>query len=82
MDHNINGKDIDGNGVVDPASDEVGLVQLRQGLVTMLSNETPPYHPLGRKYLLGLIRLPNGQWTYNFETSNEPSTSSSSYEDY
>jgi len=82
MDHNINGKDIDGNGVVDPASDEVGLVQLRQGLVTMLSNESPPYHPLGRKYLLGLVRLPNGQWTYNFATSNEPSASSSSYEDY
>ena len=82
MYQNLNGKDTDGNGIVDPASDEHGLAQLRQGLVSMLSNEKPPYNPLGRKYLLGLIRLPNGQWVYNFDNSNESSTSSSGYEDY
>ncbi len=46
---------------------EVGLIQLRQQLSSMIDKEkNPPYHPLGRRYLLGLVRLPNGTWKYDF----------------
>jgi hypothetical protein len=54
---------------------EAGLVQLRQQLSAMASQETdPPYHPLGRRYLLGLIRLPNGEWVYQFDQTNPVDT--------
>ncbi len=51
-------------------NEKAGLVQLRQQLSSMISNEkNPPYHPLGRRYLLGLVRLPNGTWKYKFNRS-------------
>ena len=75
----INGEDVDGDGVIGATPQEAGLVQLRQGLHTMLANEEPPYHPLGRKYLLGLIRLPNGQWVYEFDHSARRSTGEDDY---
>jgi hypothetical protein len=31
----------------------------------MLARETnPKYQPLEKKYLLGLVRMPNGKWMY------------------
>jgi hypothetical protein len=42
-----------------------GMDQLQTQLDAMLRRETnPKYQPLPEKYLLGLVRLPNGKWTF------------------
>lgn len=62
----LNGIDRNNDGRFDAANDELGLAQIRTDLSKMIANEKPPYHPLGRRYLLGLIRLPSGRWAYDF----------------
>jgi hypothetical protein len=60
----------------DPAAGgegDVGLVQLRQEMDAMIAREDPPYRPVARKYLFGLIRLPDGKWTFSWLTDQEPS---------
>lgn len=66
------GRDLDGDGAIGPQAEELGLAQLREGISTGLKAEDPPYHPIGRRYLLGLVRLPNGGWAYQFDQSGEP----------
>jgi hypothetical protein len=42
-----------------------GFQQLRTQLDAMLARESnPPYEPVERKYVLGLVRLPNGKWGF------------------
>lgn len=69
MNRSLNGADIDGDGLIGSTAEEIGLRQMRQQLLAMLTRENPPYHPLGRRYLLGLVRLPNGRWVYEFGRS-------------
>ena len=75
IDRSLNGADIDGNGAIGNTAEEMGLKQLRQQLLAMLSRENPPYHPIGRRYLLGLVRLPSGSWVYQFQRSGGASSS-------
>lgn len=67
IDRSLNGVDVDGDGSIGNTAEEIGLKQMRQQLLAMLSRENPPYHPIGRPYLLGLVRLPNGRWDYRFD---------------
>lgn len=69
LDQCLHGADLDGDGIIGGTPEEFGLTQLRNEISVMLRSEDPPYHPLGRKYVLGLIRLPNGQWAYKFDRS-------------
>jgi len=65
--HAVYGLDLDYNGIIGNNPDESGLIQLRAILSEMVANEVdPPYTPIGKKYLFGLIRLPNGDWVYKF----------------
>ncbi len=65
--HAIYGNDLDHNGIIGNNPDESGLVQLRAILSEMVANEVdPPYTPIGKKYLFGLVRLPDGNWVYKF----------------
>ena len=52
---------------------DIGLVQLRQEMDAMIAREDPPYRPVARKYLFGLIRLPDGKWTFSWLTNQAPS---------
>lgn len=59
------GVDANGNGQIEPNAAEAGIEQLHAQLGAMLARETdPPYEPVPRKYLLGLVRLPDGKWVY------------------
>ncbi len=63
----INGEDLDGDGVVGSHDGELGLKQLEENLQQMLQNESDtPYEPVSRRYVLGLIKLPNGRWDFDF----------------
>ncbi len=43
----------------------LGIRQFRTQLQAMLARETnPPYEPVSRRYVLGLVRLPNGKWNF------------------
>lgn len=61
---NLNGADTDGDGIVGNTPEEYGLRQLRAELEAMLAREDPPYTTVSRWYLLNLIRLPTGEWTF------------------
>jgi len=59
------GLDANGNGRIDPVTAEAGIDQLQTELQAMLNRETnPAYEPLPRKYVLGLVKLPNGKWSF------------------
>jgi hypothetical protein len=59
------GYDADGNGRIDATAAEAGLVQLHAQLDAMLARESDPkYAPLPKKYLLGVVRLPDGRWIF------------------
>ena len=59
------GHDADGNGRIDATPGEAGLAQLHALLDAMLARESDPkYAPLPKKYLLGVVRLPNGKWIF------------------
>ena len=75
LERSLNGADVDGNGAIGNTPEEIGLKQMRQQLLVMLSREKPPYHPIGRRYLFGLVKLPNGRWDYSFERSKGSSYS-------
>jgi hypothetical protein len=75
IDRSLNGVDVDGNGSIGNTTEEIGLKQMRQQLLTMLARENPPYHPIGRRYLLGLVKMPNGRWVYQFQRSGGSSSS-------
>lgn len=47
------------------ARSEHGLVHITEALADMLKRETDPdYEPVPRRYVLGLVKLPNGRWGY------------------
>lgn len=49
----------------DNPSEPGGLDGIRAEMEAMLARETDPrYEPLPRRYVLGLVRLPNGRWGY------------------
>ena len=75
INRSLNGADVDGNGSIGNTAEEIGLQQMRQQLVEMLARENPPYQPIGRRYLLGLVKLPSGRWFYSFEGSRGASYS-------
>lgn len=58
------GADTDSSGVIGDAPGEVGMRQLREELEAMIGREEPPYQPVARKYLFGLVRLPSGEWVF------------------
>lgn len=59
------GRDLDDSGGIDGDSMEIGLNQFDNQLDAMLEREAdPPYEPLERKYVLGLVRLPSGKWDF------------------
>lgn len=60
------GSDMDGSGEIAANTAEAGMYQLRVELDAMLAREVPRYEPLPRKYVLGLVRLPNGKWDFSF----------------
>jgi len=64
------GIDLDGDGRIGSRDDEFGLQQLRDIVSNGLNNEKPAYHPVGKKYLFGLVRLPDGGWAYRFDATN------------
>jgi hypothetical protein len=59
------GFDANGNGQIDPVASEAGIDQLQAQLQAMLKRESNPgYQPLPKKYVLGLVRLPDGRWSF------------------
>ncbi|GEM_PF-2231623 len=57
---------VDGNhGKNSKRVDEYGIKNLREQLAATLKNEDPPYRPVAQRYLLGIIRLPNGKWAFS-----------------
>lgn len=67
---NINGMELDGDGIKAHAENELGLVQLRQQLQIVIDKEDPKYETVDKKYLFGLIRLPSGKWAFDFNKSS------------
>jgi hypothetical protein len=61
----LHGFDADANGVIDASAAEAGLEQFHVALDAALAREAnPSYEPLERRYLLGVVRLPNGKWGF------------------
>jgi len=63
---NVEGVDTDGDGAIGADPREYGLKQLRAQIMAMTNNEDPPYRPVARRYLFGLIRLPGGKWAFSW----------------
>lgn len=68
-DANVRGIDRDGNGKIGITPDEYGLKQLRNQIMEMVAREDPPYVPVARRYLFGLIRLPSGKWDFSWNVN-------------
>jgi hypothetical protein len=61
----VQGVDANRDGRIEASAAEAGLDQLHAQLQAMLARENDPrYAPLPRKYLLGIMRLPDGKWIY------------------
>lgn len=56
-----------------------GLEQTQQRLDALLAAEQPPYRPIARRYLFGVIRLPSGDWAFDPELHKRQPGSHSSY---
>jgi hypothetical protein len=56
-----------------------GLAQVRQRLDALLAAEVPPYRPIARRYLFGVIRLPSGDWAFDPELHTRQPGSHSTY---
>ena len=68
---NLNGMNASGNGGAVTDSNDYGLKQLRVQVEEMIDREDPPYQPVSRRYLLGVVRLPSGKWTYWWLTDSK-----------
>lgn len=69
------GRDANGDGAIAMNTDEAGVMQLVAELHQVLGREVDPsYEPLPRRYVLGLVRLPNGLWGFRM-----PRTQSAGY---
>jgi hypothetical protein len=62
---NIDGEEVDGDGVVGGKPTEYGMKQLRGRLNEMIAREEPPYRAVDQTYLFNLVRLPNGKWVFD-----------------
>jgi hypothetical protein len=51
-------------GAAGDKPEDYGLKQFRADIEQMIGRESPPYTTIGSRYLLGLIRLPSGKWTF------------------
>jgi hypothetical protein len=71
---NVEGIDKDGDGSVSVKPDEYGIKQLRYQITEMIAREDPPYVPVSKRYLFGLIRLPSGKWDFSWRV-NRPQNS-------
>ncbi len=63
-----------------------GLEQTQKQLDTLLAAEVPPYRPIARRYLFGVIRylfgvirLPSGDWAFDPDLHKHPPGSPSTY---
>lgn len=74
----VNGRELNNDNLIGSIPEETGLLQLRNQLSAMASNEKPSYKPVPQRYLFGLVRLPNGKWKYNLK----PATTSYSDDNY
>ena len=63
--HNLDGEDADGDGLVGGKAPEYGMKQLRTRLDEMIAREVPPYRTVDQTYLFNLVRLPNGKWVFD-----------------
>lgn len=45
--------------------------QLKDEIIIMIEKEDPPYQTVEKKYLFGLIRLPSGEWEFDFNNKSE-----------
>ena len=71
---NAEGIDKNGDGSVSVKPDEYGIKQLRNQITEMIAREDPPYEPVSKRYLFGLIRLPSGKWDFSWRV-NRPQDS-------
>jgi hypothetical protein len=60
------GVELDGKDPIGSRPDEYGLLQLRNAIAAMTEREDPPYVPVSEKWLFGLVRLPSGEWRFDF----------------
>lgn len=60
------GVELDGKEPIGSQLDECGLLQLRNAIAAMTEREDPPYVPVSEKWLFGLVRLPSGEWKFDF----------------
>ena len=58
---------------------EYGLKQMRNEFYDILSRENPPYTVPEKKYLFGVIRLPDGTWFWQFKNAD---SGGGSYDQY
>ncbi len=62
-----------GESYPSPAAGAAGLTQIASQLEAMLERETnPDYQPVPRRYVLGLVRLPNGLWGFRLPRRDRP----------
>ena len=62
---NLNGVDINRDGVIGKTANEYGVKQLRTEINDMIEREDPPYRTVDQTYLFNLVRLPNGKWVFD-----------------
>jgi len=71
---NLNGQDVDGDGVIGNQVNEYGMRQLRRDLDALVNRESPPYTTVDRWYLFNLVRLPSGDWLFRKRDSGSASS--------
>lgn len=59
------GVELDGVDPIGSRADEYGLVQLGSSIAAMTAREDPPYVPPSTRWLLGLERQPDGEWSFD-----------------
>lgn len=74
---NLEGEDVNDNGRIGDTPQEYGLRQLRRDMAATLDKEDPAYRAVEQRYLFGLIRLPDGTWSFK-----DPDTGAGGYGGY
>ncbi len=57
-----------------------GVKQLNDDIMIMIEKEDPPYQTVEKKYLFGLIRLPSGEWEFNFNKQSDGGAGTGSFQ--
>ncbi|MDX2441722.1 MAG: hypothetical protein QNK40_14375 [Desulfobacterales bacterium] len=60
------GMDVNNDGFINLDSGEIGLKQLRDDIEALIAREDPPYATVPKRYLFGVIRLPDGKWAFSW----------------